>query len=112
MAGKNYLYFMDNHFAYLRVMAVEYIDWFPGFIKCELVDIHGYLHSFVEKIPVMCGADSQHGKEGLYPIEITFKVKVLVQKEDIYTISTLEPNEIKTEEGITEFEVKKEQLIF
>lgn len=100
------------HFAHLRVMAVEYIDWFPGFIKCELIDIHGTMHTFVDKLPVMCGADSQHGNSSLYPIEVTFKVKVVNQFEQYCLISTTEPNGIKSENGIAEFEVKKDQLIF
>src|SRR5687768_2649381 len=97
-------------------MATEYIDWFPGFLKCELVDRKGELHTFVEKVPVMCGADSQHGHGELYPVEITFRVLVvdeIIEGDDMdYLISTAEPYDIKSEGGLYEFEVKKEQLIF
>jgi hypothetical protein len=107
---------VNDQLADLRVMATEYIDWFPGFLKCELVDRNGELHTFVEKIPVMCGADSQHGKDGLYPVEITFRVLVVNEiingDEPDYLISTAEPYDIKSEGGLHEFEVKKEQLIF
>jgi hypothetical protein len=107
---------MNDQLAYLRVMATEYIDWFPGFLKCELEDRHGKLHTFVEKVPVMCGADSQHGKDGLYPVEITFRVLIvdeILNGDDMdYLISTAEPYDIKSEGGFYEFEVKKEQLIF
>jgi hypothetical protein len=107
---------MNNQLADLRVLATEYIHWFPGFLKCELVDRHGKLHTFVEKVPVMCGADSQHGNDALYPVEITFRVlvvdEILNGDELDYLISTAEPYDIKSEGGLYEFEVKKEQLIF
>ncbi len=107
---------MDDRIVHLRVMAVEYIDWFPGFLKCDLLDRHGKLHSFVEKVPVMCGVDNPHGKEDLYPIEITFKVTIvdeIINGDELdFLITTAEPFEIKSEQGLYEFEVKKEQLIF
>ena len=97
--------------AYLRVTALEYIDWFPGFLRCELKDRHGKIHEFVEKIPVVCGADSQYGAESLYPIEITFDCTLMDCLNDGYLISTEEPYHIASEEGITEFEVNNDQVI-
>lgn len=98
--------------AYLRVTALEYIDWQPGFLVCELLDRHGKRHEFEEKVPVVCGVDSQHGKDDLYPIEITLNCVVIEIFDKYYLISTELPYQISTKEGISEFEVNKEQIIF
>jgi hypothetical protein len=101
--------------AYLKVTALEYIDWFPGFIRSELKDRHGKIHEFVEKIPVMCGTDGEYGAESLYPVEITFSCVILnsfnENGNEWFNISTEEPYQIKSEEGKTEFEVNKDQII-
>jgi len=101
--------------AYLKVLALEYIDWFPGFIRSELKDRYSKVHEFAEKIPVMCGIDSEYGAESLYPLEITFNCMVVnsftENGNEWYQITTTEPYDISSEEGETEFEITKDQVI-
>ncbi len=98
---------------FLRVNAVEYIDWQPGFLRCELVDRHGMLHTFVEKVPVICGADTHYNETSIYPVEITFTGEMMEEMDGgkWYKVSTKIPYDISSEEGINEFEVGKEQII-
>jgi hypothetical protein len=104
-----------NKKAYLKLTAVEYIDWFPGFLKCQLIDRHGKLHEFVEKIPVICGAEANFDQASLYPVEITFTATILQEKiengKTWFRISTEDPYQVSSEEKETEFEVWQDQLI-
>lgn len=96
---------------FLKLQAVEYIDWFPGFIRCELTDNLGTIHSFINKIPIICGADNHFDESTIYPVEITIPVKELTSTAELIRISTLYPWDIKSEDGQHEFEVNVDQII-
>lgn len=109
-----YIYTMEK--IHLKVIATEYIDWFPGFLKCELIDLLGKKHEFTEKVPVVCGAEAYFDQASLYPVEITFPGNIIHRSTqngiECYTISLLQPYDISSEEGEQEFKVSKDQLIF
>ena len=96
-------------------MAIEYVDWFPGFLQCELIDKNGHIHTFLQKVPVVCGADTNYDEHSIYPVEITFTGKIISQHTENgktwYMFSTKEPIEIASEKGQAEFEVWEEQVI-
>lgn len=97
--------------ALLKLQAVEYIDWFPGFIRCELSDSSGTLHTFINQIPIICGADNHYDESTIYPVEIMIPVEIIDEMQTLIKVSTLKPNNIKSEDGTHEFMVDESQVI-
>jgi hypothetical protein len=99
----------------LKVQIVRYVDdYFPGIVECELVDAGGYLHTFVEKGPLV--SDEWPGPEDCYPINGFFRCEILDARHgpdgrDLLRVTTQRPDYVETKEGVTEFVVLSSQVV-
>ncbi|MCE9579159.1 MAG: hypothetical protein K8W52_38910 [Deltaproteobacteria bacterium] len=98
----------------VRMAAIRYVnDAFPGFVECALVDVHGAVWTFIEKVPVVSLADLD--ARSTYPQPVTVACAVVATRRDpdgreVVTIDTSVPWGIAASSGETRFEVGAEQL--
>ena len=85
-------------------------DAFPSWVECEFYDVHGRKHTFREKLPVVSDAECANSKTEL-PTVGQIRCAVVSCVDEIYTISTVSPDGIESVDGISEFQVKGDQLI-
>ena len=84
---------------YIKAIATKLIDdsGYPEFVLCE----------FIEKWPVVSNEEFTNQ----FPTNCIIGCIVLKEKIESYMVSTLEPWDIESEEGLCEFEISKNLLI-
>lgn len=93
----------------LAVKIVRFVDEHqPGFVECELADIEGRIHRFIEKIPVVTRADLW--SDSTYPQPGVIRCELLEMWSDaegrqVARVSTERPWAITSTEGLHEFVV-------
>ena len=94
---------------YIKAIATKLIDdsRYPEFVLCEFIDYKGKKHEFIEKWPVV--SNKEFTKQ--FPTNCIIGCVVLKEKIESYVVSTLEPWDIESEEGLYEFEISKNLLI-
>ena len=94
---------------YIKAIATKLIDdsGYPEFVLCEFIDYKGKKHEFIEKWPVVSNEDFTNQ----FPTNCIIGCIVLKEKIESYMVSTLEPWDIESEEGLCEFEISKNLLI-
>lgn len=85
----------------------------PGWVEARLVDAAGHAHVFVEKAPVVSAQPLD--RESVYPCEGVIACSVEKSWTDaagrqLTQIDTATPWEVASQEGLTRFEVLREQL--
>lgn len=93
---------------FIKVIATKLIDdlGYPKFLLCEFVDCKGKKHEFIEKWPVV----SDKVLTNSFPLNCVIGCIVLKENINSYLVSTLEPWEIESEDGLYEFEISKDLL--
>ena len=94
---------------FIKAWATQLIDrsFCPEIVLCEIVDVNGCKHRFIEKWPVV----SAEKFENIFPKECTIGCVVLEERPTSYIVSTEQPWDIDSTEGKTVFEISKE-LVF
>jgi hypothetical protein len=98
----------------VRIQICRYIDDSqPGWVECKLTDVLGHQHVFVEKVPVVAGADLDAASS--YPQSGVIACTVVATRErddgrDIVRIDTQTPDGVVSTAGLSQFEVFPEQL--
>ena len=106
---------MGDAIRQLHVEIVAFVDdHFPGWVKCELRDVSGKVHSFIDKFPVfsleMLDRESEYPRPGAIRCEIIDRLSDSDGRE-LVRVSTERPDYIESVEGISEFVVLAAQLI-
>jgi len=95
--------------ARVAVAIVRYVDDHqPGFVECELTDIHKRRWLFVEKVPVV--SDENLLSTTSYPREGFIACQILERHALGVRITTAEPFGVESVEGASEFDVAPEAL--
>lgn len=85
----------------------------PGWVECQLVDIHGQTWLFIEKAPVVSKAAldvrSSYPQQGVIACDI-FVTWLDITGREVVTIDTTSPWGIKSTSGKTQFDVYATQL--
>jgi hypothetical protein len=86
----------------------------PGLVEVSLTDARGKQWRFIDKAPIFsCDVFSA---ETAYPIDILIGCEELLRHvspdgHDIVTVSTARPWGLETDDGVSEFEVSRDQLV-
>jgi hypothetical protein len=88
-------------------------DDFPGFVSCDLIDAHGRVWTFVEKVPVVTAAALS--RDSSYPQLGQIRCDVLRESSDaagslIFRVDTSMPDGVETTDGTHEFDVYAHQV--
>lgn len=94
---------------FIKAKATKLIDnsSYPEIVLCEIVDIDGQKHEFIDKWPVL----SVEKFENNFPKGCIIGCVVLEEKETSYLVSTERPWAIESTNGKTIFEIVKESLL-
>ena len=98
----------------LYVQIVRFVDeQQPGWVECEFTDADGRRHKIVDKLPIFTSADlradSAYPQAGTMPCEILGRWRD-VSGKDLVRISTANPLDDVSAEGVSEFVVFADQL--
>ena len=98
----------------LLVQIVRFVDGHqPGWVACEFEDVEGRRHTLIDKVPIFTSedlrADSIYPKPGTMPCEILGRWRDANGRE-LARISTANPLDNKSAEGLSEFVVAVAQL--
>jgi hypothetical protein len=101
--------------ARLRIQIERYTDdHFPGFVECSFVDAAGRTHLFEDKVLIVTAenldAQSPYPRPGDIACTVTGTLGGADGRE-VVTIDIDKPLAIETREGLTRFEVLREQLV-
>ena len=94
----------------IKAKATKLIDdsSYPEIVLCEVVDVYGQKHEFIEKWPVVSAKDYF---ENAFPKECEIGCVILEKRETSYLVSTEQPYGIESTDGKTIFEIDKESLL-
>ncbi len=81
----------------------------PGWVECELVDVHGRRWKFREKVPVVTTAALTENAP--YPQPGVFACELIRQEGNVIVVDTERPDGIESVEGQTLFEVMESSLV-
>ena len=91
---------------------IEYISDFPGFVVCELIDLHGTLHQIIEKVPVLTSLEID--ETSILPMQLTIPGIILEQAwvngQLCIRFGIAQPYSIASTTGLTEFWVLATQV--
>lgn len=96
------------------VQIVEFVDDHqPGRVVCRFVDAEGHEHRLIDKVPIFSSESLDARSE--YPQPGAVRCEVLEQwregtGRELARISTARPDDVETEEGLSEFVVVSSQL--
>jgi hypothetical protein len=98
----------------LKGQIVRFVDERqPGWVEFEFEDAEGRRHMFVDKVPILTSkdlrADSAYPQLGLMPCEVLTRWRGQDGRE-LVRISTANPLDDKSAEGLTEFVVEAAKL--
>ena len=84
-------------------------DHYPGFVECELIDLDGKRHMFVDKLPIFEGdeADVDAG----FPRIGYIRCQVVRSTVDTALIDTGLPDAVESKSGETRFLVRLPQIV-
>ena len=85
----------------------------PGFVECAFSDAWDKVHIVQDKVPIVTekylDANSEYPQDGVIACDV---LKVSVDKSDrtIFTVDTSRPWGVETIDGLTKFDLLKDQL--
>jgi hypothetical protein len=93
---------------FVHVAITRYVDDAqPGWVECQLVDVHGQTHVIVEKVPVVTESDFR--VDSVYPTRGGVRCTVVARRFgdgcEICTIDTAHPDGVESTRGETRFDV-------
>lgn len=99
----------------VSVQIIRYTDESqPGWVECELVDIWGRAHAFVDKMPMFSAADLDFGST--YPQPGVIGCRSVRHWHDdtgreIVTVDTELPDHVESTTGATRFDVSPDRIV-
>jgi hypothetical protein len=99
----------------IKIQISKFIDNHPpGFVECTFNDAWGKAHIVQEKIPIVTEKDLSASSE--YPQDGVIGCEIVKEWQDklgnqILTVNTEKPWGVESIEGLTEFDLLKEQII-
>jgi len=99
----------------VKIQIVRFVDDYqPGIVECQLVDAHGRVWSFIEKIPVVTTEDIWRKSEYPRPAVIACKIVGTLRDDagrKFTRIDTDQPWGIESVEGQTRFDVLPDSIV-
>jgi hypothetical protein len=98
----------------IRVNIVQWIDDAqPGIVACQLIDVWGNAHIFIDKLPIFTAANLD--QQSVYPQPGWIACQVIDQRQDadgrdIVTVDTEQPWHVVSTTDTTQFTILSEQL--
>ena len=94
---------------FIKATAIRLIDdsTYPEIVRCVFTDVHGRMHTFMEKWPVV----SADKFENTLPKDCELGCVVVERRGDVCVVDTDQPWGIESEEGETVFEIHEDLLI-
>jgi hypothetical protein len=99
----------------IKIKIIDFIDDHqPGWVECKFTDAWDKEHTVQDKVPIVTAEDldanSEYPREGVIAFEL---VRSWKDKDGrtIYTVNTGKPWGVQTIEGLTEFDILKDQVI-
>lgn len=80
---------------------------YPEIVQCEFYDYAGYLHTFIEKWPVV----SSEQFDNVFPTECFIGCVIVEERQNTFIVNTEEPWDICSEDENYIFEISKDLLI-
>ena len=85
----------------------------PGFVECKFYDAWGKEHTIQDKVPIV--TDKYLDEKSDYPQDGTVACELIKKWTDkngreLFTVTTNKPWSIDTIEGLSEFDLLKDQL--
>lgn len=81
---------------------------FPGWVECRLIDAHGDVHWFHEKVPIVSAAHldaaGPHPARGLIRCSLIGRHRDAGGK-DLIVVDTRAPDDVESRDGVTRFDV-------
>jgi hypothetical protein len=106
---------IERSHLYVRAQITRWVDDSnPGFVECRFTDRYAHEWVFVEKLPVVTGADLWSGSEFPKPAFIACEIVSHGRDEvgrETYAVNTEKPWCIAASDGTTSFHVFADQLI-
>lgn len=105
---------MENEIRSVYVQIVRFLDSNnPGVIECKLVDVEGFMHTFIDKVPIF--TTELPDENSAYPQTGRLRCRVMAEWQDakgrsLVRINTLGPDGIESAEGASEFVVTSQQM--
>ncbi len=105
---------MDDAIRELRVEIVAFVDDnFPGWVRCELRDANGMIHTFIDKFPMFSletlDSESAYPRPGAIQCELIERFHGSDGRE-LVRVTTARPWFVESVDGISEFVVLPTQL--
>ena len=107
---------MGSELGQLALRIVKCVDdaYWPAIVACEFVDAESRLHTFIGKYPIF-SLDDDLDSKGTYPRHGALRCMVLSRSKDsggreLVRISTAEPDNEESTQGLKEFVVLKSQV--
>ena len=93
----------------IKAKATKLIDntGYPEIVLLEFYDFEGRKHEFIEKWPVVSADDFVD----TFPKGCIIGCVIVKEKEMSYIVDTSKPWDIKSEEGLSIFEISKDLLL-
>jgi hypothetical protein len=97
------------------MLMVEIVRWvgdqpFPGLVEARLVDAHGRNWEFIDKHP-MFDAQGQLSSAATYPVRLVVPFSVVEDRGETLVVSSATPAGIETTDGMSRFEVRRDQIV-
>ena len=107
---------VDGAMKAIKVQIERCIDasQYPAVVECTLVDAGGVAHRFVEKAPIVTGADLDAGSAYPQPGVIAcavLGVRQAASGQSVMEVDTEQPWHVESVEGLTRFEVDDAQIV-
>lgn len=96
----------------LKVNIIQIIDFsfYPGICEAVLVDAQGKEHHFIEKIPIVTAEDLD--LTTIFPVQGGIRGEIVERLDNMLKVSIEKPDHVESVEGISEFWVDKNKIIF
>lgn len=114
MGMRNRDFTVENEIRSVYVQIVRFLDSHnPGVIECKLVDVEGFMHTFIDKVPIF--TTELPDENSAYPQTGRLRCRAMAEWQDakgrsLVRINTLWPDGIESAEGASEFVVTSQQM--
>lgn len=92
----------------VKIEIVRVVDKsYPVFVEAKLTDCNGNAHYFHDKLPVFTKAEPEN-----IPCDGIIQCEMITENADTILIDTLTPDDIESLNGVSRFEIRKDQIVY
>ena len=92
----------------VKIEIVRVIDKsYPVFVEARLTDCNGNAHCFHDKLPVFTLNEPKN-----IPCDGIIRCTLITENADTVLIDTLTPDDIESLDGVSRFEIFKDQIVY